>query len=97
VERFGWGGRCGFRRTRLGQAEPPTIVEGVGPLPNQVAFAAESSEKIYFNTLVEDAWRAHACGELKELRAGDRVYCMPCMSRLELVEEGGLLVAKVIY
>ncbi len=33
----------------------------------------------------------------KELRAGDRVYCMPCMSRLELVEEDGLLVAKVIY
>ncbi|MBL8538632.1 MAG: hypothetical protein JNM59_14605 [Hyphomonadaceae bacterium] len=33
----------------------------------------------------------------KELRAGDRVYCMPCMSRLELVEEDGRLVAKVIY
>ncbi len=33
----------------------------------------------------------------KELRAGDRVYCMPCMSRLELFEEDGLLVAKVIY
>lgn len=33
----------------------------------------------------------------KELRAGDRVYCMPCMSRLELVEEDGLLVAKVVY
>jgi hypothetical protein len=33
----------------------------------------------------------------KELRAGDRVYCMPCMSRLELVQEGGLLIAKVIY
>jgi hypothetical protein len=33
----------------------------------------------------------------KELRAGDRVYCMPCMSRLELVEEEGMLIAKVIY
>lgn len=33
----------------------------------------------------------------KELRAGDRVYCMPCMSRLELEEEDGMLVAKVIY
>lgn len=33
----------------------------------------------------------------KELRAGDRVYCMPCMSRLELVEENGMLLAKVIY
>ncbi|MBS0384912.1 MAG: hypothetical protein JSS00_06140 [Proteobacteria bacterium] len=33
----------------------------------------------------------------KELRAGDRVYCMPCMSRLELVEENGVLLAKVIY
>ena len=33
----------------------------------------------------------------KTLRAGDRVYCMPCMSRLELVEEDGMLIAKVIY
>lgn len=33
----------------------------------------------------------------KELRSGDRVYCMPCMSRLELVEEEGMLIAKVIY
>lgn len=33
----------------------------------------------------------------KELRAGDRLYCMPCMSRLELVEEEGGLIAKVIY
>ena len=33
----------------------------------------------------------------KELRAGDRVYCMPCMSRLELVEEDGMLLAKVLY
>ncbi|NDU92130.1 MAG: hypothetical protein G3I10_05895 [Ferrovum sp.] len=32
-----------------------------------------------------------------ELRAGDRVYCMPCMSRLEVVEENGQLVAKVLY
>ncbi len=33
----------------------------------------------------------------KELRVGDRVYCMPCMSRLEVVEEGGKLVGRVIY
>lgn len=33
----------------------------------------------------------------KELRAGDRVYCMPCMSRLEIVAEAGLLVARVVY
>lgn len=33
----------------------------------------------------------------KELRAGDRVYCMPCMSRLEVVEEAGMLIARVIY
>lgn len=34
---------------------------------------------------------------VKELRAGDLVYCMPCMSRLMLVEEHGKLIAKVIY
>ncbi len=34
---------------------------------------------------------------VKELRAGDLVYCMPCMSRLMLVEEQGKLIAKVIY
>ncbi|MGD9965950.1 MAG: hypothetical protein AB7T59_05475 [Hyphomonadaceae bacterium] len=34
---------------------------------------------------------------VKELRAGDLVYCMPCMSRLVLVEEHGALVATVIY
>ncbi|MFZ5668521.1 MAG: hypothetical protein ACOY4K_03420 [Pseudomonadota bacterium] len=33
----------------------------------------------------------------RELRAGDLVYCMPCMSRLLLVEEGGLLAARVMY
>jgi len=33
----------------------------------------------------------------RELRVGDRVYCMPCMSRLTVVEEGGLLLAKVVY
>ncbi|MDE2464514.1 MAG: hypothetical protein KGO02_12470 [Alphaproteobacteria bacterium] len=32
-----------------------------------------------------------------ELRPGDRVYCMPCMSRLEVVEENGMLVGKVLY
>ncbi len=34
----------------------------------------------------------------RELRAGDRVYCMPCMSRL-IVEVGasGMLEANVVY
>jgi len=34
---------------------------------------------------------------LQELRAGDKVYCMPCMSRLIVEEEDGMLVAKVNY
>jgi|TARA_Y100000294_G_scaffold124318_1_gene115648 hypothetical protein len=33
----------------------------------------------------------------RELRVGDRVYCMPCMSRLMVAEEQGMLVAKVVY
>lgn len=34
----------------------------------------------------------------RELRPGDRVYCMPCMSRLTVVEgEGGRLEAHVVY
>lgn len=34
----------------------------------------------------------------RELRAGDRVYCMPCMSRLVLVRtEDGTLEARVAY
>lgn len=34
----------------------------------------------------------------RELRPGDRVYCMPCMSRLEVVRgEGGRLEAIVRY
>jgi hypothetical protein len=34
----------------------------------------------------------------RELRSGDRVYCMPCMSRLVVVEgEGGRLEATVSY
>ena len=34
----------------------------------------------------------------RELRAGDRVYCMPCMSRLVIVRgEGGHLEATVAY
>lgn len=34
----------------------------------------------------------------RELRPGDRVYCMPCMSRLVVVEgEGGRLEARVAY
>ncbi len=34
---------------------------------------------------------------LQELRVGDKVYCMPCMSRLIVQEEGGRLVARVNY
>jgi hypothetical protein len=34
----------------------------------------------------------------RELREGDRVYCMPCMSRLVLVRAGdGTLEARVAY
>ncbi len=34
----------------------------------------------------------------RELRPGDRVYCMPCMSRLAVVQgEGGRLEARVAY
>lgn len=33
----------------------------------------------------------------RELWVGDRVYCMPCMSRLMVVEDGGMLLAKVVY
>jgi hypothetical protein len=34
----------------------------------------------------------------RELRPGDRVYCMPCMSRLVVVEgENGRLEAQVLY
>lgn len=34
----------------------------------------------------------------KELRSGDRVYCMPCMSRMVVVEgPDGDLVAEVIF
>jgi hypothetical protein len=33
----------------------------------------------------------------RELRPGDRVYCMPCMSRLVVAEEDGMLVAQVAY
>lgn len=34
----------------------------------------------------------------RELRPGDRVYCMPCMSRLTVVRgESGLLEARVVY
>ena len=34
----------------------------------------------------------------RELRAGDRVYCMTCMTRLLLEEgEGGRLNARVVY
>ena len=34
----------------------------------------------------------------RELRPGDRVYCMPCMSRLVVtVGEGGRLEARVAY
>ncbi|HIL98193.1 MAG: hypothetical protein HOB98_02550 [Gammaproteobacteria bacterium] len=33
----------------------------------------------------------------RELRPGDRVYCMPCMSRLTVVEKNGMLIATVVY
>jgi hypothetical protein len=34
----------------------------------------------------------------RELRPGDRVYCIPCMSRLVVVRaESGLLEARVAY
>ena len=34
----------------------------------------------------------------RELRVGDRVYCMPCMSRLVVEKgEGGRLEARVAY
>lgn len=34
----------------------------------------------------------------RELRPGDRVYCMPCMSRLVIVQNGeGQLEARVVY
>jgi len=33
----------------------------------------------------------------RSLRPGDRVYCMPCMSRLTVVEEDGMLIAVVVY
>jgi hypothetical protein len=34
----------------------------------------------------------------RELRPGDRVYCMPCMSRLVVVEgSAGMLEARVAY
>lgn len=33
----------------------------------------------------------------KELRVGDHVYCMPCMSRLTVVERNGRLEAVVNY
>jgi hypothetical protein len=34
----------------------------------------------------------------RELRPGDRVYCMPCMSRLVVARgEGGQLEARVAY
>ena len=34
----------------------------------------------------------------RELRPGDRVYCMPCMSRLTVVRAAsGMLEARVVY
>lgn len=34
----------------------------------------------------------------RELRAGDRLYCMPCMSRLLVVMgDDGILTTKVLY
>ena len=34
---------------------------------------------------------------MQELREGDRLYCMPCMSRLVVVRVDGMLLAKVVY
>jgi hypothetical protein len=35
---------------------------------------------------------------VRELRPGDRVYCMPCMSRLVVVQaDNGMLEARVEY
>ena len=35
---------------------------------------------------------------LRELRPGDRVYCMPCMSRMIVAErEDGRLEAEVVF
>ena len=33
----------------------------------------------------------------RELRAGDRVYCMPCFTRLIVVEANGRLEARPVY
>jgi hypothetical protein len=33
----------------------------------------------------------------RELHAGDRVYCMPCFSRLLVVEANGRLEARPVY
>ncbi len=33
----------------------------------------------------------------RSLRPGDRVYCMPCMTRLTVAEENGILIARVVY
>jgi hypothetical protein len=33
----------------------------------------------------------------RELRPGDRVYCMPCFSRLVVVEANGRLEARPVY
>jgi len=33
----------------------------------------------------------------RELRPGDRVYCMPCFSRLVVVESNGRLEARPVY
>ena len=33
----------------------------------------------------------------RELRAGDRVYCMPCFSRLRVVRANGRLEARPVY
>jgi len=34
----------------------------------------------------------------REIRAGDRLYCMPCMSRLLVIDDGtGSLALEVVY
>lgn len=35
---------------------------------------------------------------VREFRAGDRVYCMPCMTRMVAVDDGnGGLIAEVVF
>ena len=51
-----------------------------------------------FKALVLDQQDGATRAEIRELREGDRVYCMPCMSRLVLARaDDGTLEARVAY